>query len=133
MHDSVREVCFFTFQIYLPNAECGEHLRGIQFQHIVPAGAHHKLRTQTGEFSASTKLSVTGTLLREMRSDGMLCLRPTFLNFFCSTSKLLPHCLRDACKSYSHWCVRTFSFPPPPLHWARLRALGVDSTWLQVK
>ena len=52
-------------------------------------------------------------------------LLPTFLDF-CSMYTLLPRFLRDACKLYSHWYVHTYIFfPPPPLHWARLRVLGL--------
>ena len=58
----------------------------------------------------------------------------TFLHF-CSMHTLLPRFLRDAWKLYSigiYWYVNTyiFSFPPPPLHRARLRALGL--TWVDL-
>ena len=129
LHDSIREVCFlhcrftcFFFPCRTLSAEntCVESSSNISSPRAPTTNSGHK----TENF-----LQVQSSR-QVVRWDVLL---PTFLNFFCSMAKLLPHCLRDACKSYSHWYVRTIFFPASAFTLGAPTGVRVDSTWLQVK
>ena len=87
--------------------------------------SNNKLGTRNWKSFAGTRLWVIGKLLQEMRPMGLsFAVFPGCLFHVRMSSKFV----RDACKLYrvSYFLVYIFfSFPLPPLHWARLRALGL--------
>ena len=70
---------YWKFVAYIANLPAERWVR----REIVPVGAHNKLGTQNWKCSAGTKLWATGKVLREMRFNGMLCFRLSYISTPC--------------------------------------------------
>ena len=106
IHDSILEFRFLHCKITCRTLGVFL-LHGNHVQHILRVDARNKLGTRNWTCFAGTRLWAIG--------------------------KLFWRSVRDACRLYRIWHFLLyifFSFPPPPLHWARLRALGL--TWLDL-
>ena len=103
-------ISLLTLQIYLPNAGWGGHLHGNHVQHILRVDARNKPGTRNWKCFAGTRLWAIGRLLREMRPDGTLFCRVSWISALCNYFFDVLWEMLVGCTGFSiFWCTYIFS------------------------
>ena len=110
MHDSILEFRFLHCKFTCRTLGEEDTLHGSHVQHILRVDARNKHGTRKGKCFAGTRLWAIGRLLREMRPDGTLFCRVSWISALCNYFFDVLWEMLVGCTGFGiFWCTYIFS------------------------